>query len=63
MSRLACSRLALVVGLFGLATARAQVQSPDWVARQIRDRDAGRDSRADMRMRLFDRQKRVANAR
>src|SRR2546426_7535803 len=37
----------------------AQIQNPDWVARQVRERDAGRDSRAEMRMRLFDRQGRV----
>ena len=33
--------------------------SAEWVARQIRDRNVGRDSRAEMRMRLFDRQGRV----
>jgi hypothetical protein len=33
--------------------------TPDQVARQVRDRDTGRDSRAEMRMRLFDRQGRV----
>jgi hypothetical protein len=34
-------------------------QTPDWVARQIQDRDTGRDSRAELRMRLFDRQGRA----
>jgi hypothetical protein len=33
--------------------------SPDWIARQIESRDTGRDSRADIRMRLFDRHGRV----
>jgi hypothetical protein len=33
--------------------------SPDAVARQVQERDTGRDSRAEMRMRLFDRQNRV----
>jgi hypothetical protein len=33
--------------------------TPDAVARQVQDRDTGRDSRAEMRMRLFDRQGRV----
>ena len=33
--------------------------TPDWVARQVEERDTGRDSRAEMRMRLFDRQGRV----
>jgi hypothetical protein len=36
-----------------------QEQTPDWVARQIENRDTGRDSRAEMRMRLFDRQGRI----
>jgi hypothetical protein len=53
-------RLVLVaVCVFGaFATASAQ-QTADWVARQIQDRDTGRDSRAELRMRLFDRQGRV----
>ena len=53
-------RLALVAVCFigVLATASAQ-QTADWVARQIQDRDTGRDSRAELRMRLFDRQGRV----
>ena len=33
--------------------------TPDWVARQIELRDTGKDSRGEMRMRLFDRQGRV----
>ena len=54
------ARLVLValcsVGL--LAPAFAQ-QNADWVARQVQDRETGRDSRAELRMRLFDRQGRV----
>lgn len=49
--------IALVITLLALQTAPPQ--TADWVARQIQDRDTGRDSRADMRMRLFDRQGRV----
>ena len=41
------------------AAPAAQQDSPDWVARQIRDRNAGRDSRAELRMKLYDRQNRV----
>jgi hypothetical protein len=52
--------LLCLAGIYGSA---GQVAPPahtaDWVARQIQDRDAGRDSRAEMRMRLFDRQGRV----
>ena len=33
--------------------------SAEWVARQVRDRNTGRDSRAELRMRLYDRQGRV----
>ncbi len=38
---------------------RLQGLTPDAVARQVQDRDTGRDSRGEMRMRLFDRQGRV----
>lgn len=37
----------------------AQALTPDTVARVVQDRDTGRDSRAEMRMRLYDRQGRV----
>ena len=37
----------------------AQALTPESVARQLQDRDTGRDSRAQMRMRLYDRQGRV----
>lgn len=61
--------LVVGVGLFGglvpCPTAlRAQVGTaervtPEWVARQSQDRDTGRDSRSETRMRLFDRQGRI----
>jgi hypothetical protein len=45
------------------ATIHAHEQPPQergtWVARQVQDRDTGRDSRSSMRMRLFDRQGRA----
>ena len=41
------------------AQKTASPDSPDWVARQVDDRDTGRDSRVEMTMRLFDRQGRV----
>ena len=44
--------LSLIAGMSAQGTA-------EWVARQVRDRNTGRDSRAEMRMRLFDRQGRV----
>jgi hypothetical protein len=37
----------------------AQTLTPDTVARRVQDRDTGRDSRSEMRMRIFDRQGRV----
>jgi len=37
----------------------AQVPTGDWVARQVEDRDSGRDGRVTFKMRLFDRQDRV----
>src|SRR5687767_1398698 len=42
-----------------LQTAPPKPDTPDWVARQMHDRDTGRDSRAELRMRLFDRQGRA----
>jgi hypothetical protein len=38
---------------------RQKQATPDWVAQQIEQRDTGKDSRAEMRMRLFDRQGRM----
>ena len=37
----------------------AQTVTADWVARQVDERDTGRDARIEMRMRLFDRHGRV----
>jgi hypothetical protein len=55
------SRSALLTAalLAALVPASAQQGTPEWVARQIEQRDTGRDSRAEMRMRLFDRRGRV----
>jgi Outer membrane lipoprotein-sorting protein len=60
-----------LVGLLALAAAitpTVLAQSPshgsaDWVARQIHDRDTGRDSRLDIQMRMFDKQGRVRERR
>ena len=54
-------RLLIAAGavLFSLITALAAQDSAEWVARQVRDRNTGRDSRAELRMRLYDRQGRV----
>ncbi|MGH9348232.1 MAG: outer membrane lipoprotein-sorting protein, partial [Vicinamibacterales bacterium] len=43
----------------GHAAGSAGATTPDGVARRIDERDTGRDSRAEMRMRLYDRQGRV----
>jgi hypothetical protein len=51
--------LLLTVTAAALVPIAAQQGSPEWVARQVQDRDTGRDSRAEMRMRLFDRRGRV----
>ncbi|MGE0445775.1 MAG: outer membrane lipoprotein-sorting protein [Vicinamibacterales bacterium] len=52
--------LAALASVFVLAAAiSAQEHTAAWVASQVQDRDTGRDSRAEMRMRLFDRQRRV----
>jgi hypothetical protein len=42
-----------------LAAQREPEQTPDWVARHIDERDTGRDSSAELRMRLVDRRGRV----
>ena len=42
-----------------VAAGLSAQQNADWVARQIQDRETGRDSRAELRMRLYDRQDRV----
>ena len=51
--------LVLIAALACLTPMAAQQGSPEWVARQVQDRDTGRDSRAEMKMRLFDRRGRV----
>ena len=54
------SRLLAVFLLCAAALAAPAAQdSAEWVARQVRDRNTGRDSRAELRMRLIDRQGRV----
>ena len=54
------ARLFLIAGfLLTLLVPAAAQQDAEWVARQVQDRDTGRDSRAEMRMRLFDRQGRL----
>jgi hypothetical protein len=50
---------AAVLIAFAVTAAAAQQGTAEWVARQVQDRDAGRDSRAEMTMRLFDRRGRV----
>ena len=50
--------VASVVALSLIAGMSAQ-DTAEWVARQVRDRNTGRDSRAELRMRLYDRQGRV----
>ena len=54
--------MALLLAAFVAPTSFAQSPLPgsaDWVARQIHDRDTGRDSRLDIQMRMFDKQGRV----
>ena len=54
--------VALLLAAFVAPTSFAQSPPPgsaDWVARQIHDRDTGRDSRLDIQMRMFDKQGRV----
>jgi hypothetical protein len=52
-------RLILTLCLAMLAAAPPQALTADQIARRIQDRDAGRDSRAELRMKLFDRRERV----
>lgn len=40
-------------------SSQKPADTPDWVARQIDERDTGKDGRLDMTMRLYDRQGRV----
>ena len=51
--------MAAVHALLAALVLLAQALTPDVVARRVQDRDIGRDSRAEMRMRIYDRQGRV----
>jgi hypothetical protein len=51
--------LSVLLLFMPVAGVSAQRLTPDAVAREVQDRDTGRDSRAELRMRLFDRQGRV----
>jgi hypothetical protein len=57
--------LTLLLALLGLGLVQRPPAPPspaltaDQIARRVQDRDAGRDSRADLRMKLFDRRDRV----
>jgi hypothetical protein len=51
--------LLLVIPCVLAAQKPPAAPTPDWVAQQVQDRDTGRDSRAAVRMRLFDRQGRA----
>ncbi len=52
--------LLVTLVLAALAAApTAQQDTAEWVARQVRDRNTGRDSKAELRMKLYDRQGRV----
>ena len=54
------TRLLITVVLLASAlVAPAAQDTAEWVARQVRDRNTGRDSRAELKMRLTDRQGRV----
>ena len=51
--------VALLGALLTTVIGVAQAPTPDQIARQVQDRDSGRDSRAAMRMKLYDRHGRV----
>jgi hypothetical protein len=51
--------LTLLGALLTAVIGVSQAPTPDQIARQVQDRDTGRDSRAAMRMKLYDRQGRV----
>jgi hypothetical protein len=48
-----------IITVVAASPAATQAPTAEWVAHQIEARDTGRDSRAELRMRLFDRQGRV----
>ena len=52
-------RLLAILLALAVVTLDGQGLTADAVARRVQDRDTGRDSRAEMRMRLFDRQGRA----
>lgn len=54
-----CFSFSVLLAAQGKAEGRTSQEKGDWVARQARDRDTGRDGRSAIRMRLFDRQGRV----
>jgi hypothetical protein len=51
--------LTLLGALLTAVIGVSQTPTPDQIARQVQDRDTGRDSRAAMRMKLYDRQGRA----
>jgi Outer membrane lipoprotein-sorting protein len=51
--------VALALTASSLSAQAPRVETPEWVASQIDERETGRDSRLEMTMRLFDRQERV----
>ena len=52
-------RCLLTIVLASLAVLPPPALTADQIARQVQDRDTGRDSRAELRMKLFDRHQRV----
>jgi hypothetical protein len=50
------SRLTIPIAL---VVSHQEAETADWVARQVQDRDTGRDGRFQLKMRLFDRQQRL----
>lgn len=55
----AARTIAMMIATVEAVALQPVEKTPEWVARQIEDRDTGRDSRAEMQMRLYDRQGRV----
>ena len=51
--------LTVLLTVTPLSSQTSRSETAEWVARQIDERDTGRDSRLEMTMRLFDRQQRV----
>lgn len=57
-----CAALVLSAGRSvprGFAAVAQEAETAEWVARQVENRDTGRDGRFQLKMRLFDRQQRV----